>query len=894
MKFGFCLLGTHYLPIRMQVITSHFSADFDCMAAMVAAQKLYPEAKMVFSGSMEKPLQEYLKALNPPFQFLKLKEVDLDQVTRLIVVDTRDPDRIGQFKQLLNKEGVEVHVYDHHLDVVNSIKADQSVIRERGSCVTLVCEELAERGIELSPEECTLMALGIYQDTHSLMSVATTPEDFHAVGRMVAGGADLNTVARFVEARLNDEQRGVMNDLINNLEILNFNGVDVALCTASLDYYVGDLAVVVSRLMDLENLNAVFALIRLESQVLLIGRSRAGEINVAHILRDFGGGGHAQAASAKTRDFTLIQAREKLISVLGDKVEPLNRIQEVMHYPVISVKAGDTLDQTEKKMTQFNLNTLPVLSGKKPVGIITRQTVEKALYHKMARNKVEEVMAHEFSVTTPEAFFKTIIPTIVEDKQKVVPVMDPKSGHLVGVVSRGDLLRILHKDLSRSSTGPYASLLERHEVTGKQLKSLMAERLPKTIMSLLHTVSRVADRQGVSAYLVGGFVRDLLLRIDNYDMDIVIEDDGIQFAKALGKQLEAKVVSHQKFGTSVVCLPDGFKIDVATARTEFYKHPAALPTVEMSSIKSDLFRRDFTFNSLALKLNGDNAFVLLDYFNGQRDLKDRVVRVLHNLSIVEDPSRAFRAIRFEQRLGFRIGKQTESFIKHAVKKKFIEKLSGARLYNELMLILKEPEPLSCLRRMKELGLLQFIHPKIMKHKKDFEVIERVQEVFSLSRIVHLVQDCDEGYVYLLAMLYSLDGREISRAAAKLHLSQKQRNRMREDLDYCKSRLKIFKKKTKLQPSEIYNLLSDLSPEAVLLLMAVSASEQINKQIVLFFTEYHDSAQLSLTGDDLIHMGIQPGPLFKVVFKTLRDARLNGLIHSREDEVALVQNQFLGA
>ena len=167
-------------------------------------------------------------------------------------------------------------------------------------------------------------------------------------------------------------------------------------------------------------------------------------------------------------------------------------------------------------------------------------------------------------------------------------------------------------------------------------------------------------------------------------------------------------------------------------------------------------------------------------------------------------------------------------------------------------------------------------------------------MFSLSRIVHLVQDCDDGHVYLLAMLYSLDGREISRAATKLHLSQKQRRRLREDLDQCKSRLKIFKKNSKLQPSEIYNMLSDLSPEAVLLLMSVSGSEQINKHILRFYTEYHDSAQLALTGDDLIHMGIQPGPVFKTVFQVLRDARVNGLIHSREEEVTLVQDRFLGA
>jgi len=426
------LSGTFFSAHIMQVITTHFSADFDCMSTMVAAHKLYPEAKMVFSGSMEKPLQDYLKAVNPPFHFSRIKDVDLDQVTRLIVVDTQDPERIGIFKTLLDRKEVEVHVYDHHMDVANPLKADQSVIRKRGACATILCEELAERGIDLSPEECTLMTLGIYQDTHSLISVSTTPEDFQAAGRMVAMGADLNTVAEFVEARLNDEQLKVMNDLIRSLEIQNFNGVDVALCTASLDYYVGDLAVVVYRLMQLENLSATFALILLESRVYLIGRSRTEEINASHILREFGGGGHANAAAASTHDITLIQAREKLVSVLNDKVEPVNRIREVMHYPVISVKGGDTLEQTEKKMTRSNLNTLPVLSGKKLVGIITRQTVEKALHHKMGRHKTEEVMAPEFTVTTPDAYFKTIVSTIVEDKQKVVPVVDPQTGHLVG------------------------------------------------------------------------------------------------------------------------------------------------------------------------------------------------------------------------------------------------------------------------------------------------------------------------------------------------------------------------------------------------------------------------------------------------------------------------------
>ncbi len=876
----------------MQVITTHLSADFDCMAAMVAAQKLYPGAKMVFSGSMEKPAQDYLKAVNPPFRFSRVKDIDLEQVTRLIVVDTQDPERIGLFKKLLGKEGVEVHVYDHHLDVAHPLQADLSVIRKRGSSSTILYEQLAEKNISLTPEECTLLALGIYQDTHSLISSSTTPEDFHAAGGLVAKGADLNAVADFVEPRLNQEQLGVMNELIRNLEIHHFNGVDVALCTATLDHYVGDLAVVVYRLIELENLNVAFAMIRLDYRVYLIGRSRTEEVNVAHMVRPFGGGGHANAAAASTRDLTLVQVREQLISVLSEQITPLSRIRDLMHYPVISVKPGDTLHQAEKKMTRFNHNTLPVLSGKKPVGLITRQIVEKALHHKMGRDKVEDVMMHEFAVSTPEAYFKTIIPTIIEDRQKVVPVVDSHKGHLVGIVSRGDFLRILHQDMARYTTGPYIDLLERGEGSPKQIKSLMVERLPKEIMTLLGQVGQVADRLNMSAYVVGGFVRDLLLRIDNDDIDIVIEGDGIKFARTIGKDLKAKVVSHSKFGTSVVCLPSGFKMDVATARTEYYKHPAALPTVEMSSIKSDLFRRDFSFNSLALRLNGPEAFTLLDFFNGQRDLKDKVVRVLHNLSFVEDPSRAFRAVRFEQRLGFRIGKQTESFIKRAVLKKWIDKLSGSRLFNELALILKEPDPLICLKRLKDLDLLQFIHPKLLKQKKDFETVERVREVFSLSRMVHLVDDFEAWYVYLLAMVYSLNGREISRVATRLHLSPKTRKRIQENIEQCKTSLKALKRKKTFQPSEIYNLLSELSAETALLLMAVSNNEQINKYILLYFTEYRASAQLALTGDDLIRLGIKPGPVFKTVFQALREARLNGLIHSREEEVKLVESRFL--
>ncbi len=876
----------------MEVITTHFNADFDCMASMVAVQKLYPDAKMVFSGSMEKALQNFLKAFGYPFQFTKIKEVDFEKITLLVVVDTQDPNRIGPFKSLLNKKNIQVHVYDHHLDVANPIQAEKKFIMKRGSTTTMLCEMLAEKGINFSKTENTLMALGIYQDTHSLISPSTCPEDFFAVGQLVKNGVDLNVVADFVEAKLNRDQLEVMNILIGNLEIQNFNGVDIAISTATLENYIGDLAVVVYRLMQLENLGIMFAVLRLESRIYLIGRSRSDEVNVGHVLRHFGGGGHPNAASASIKELTLIETREKLNSILSEEVKPLELVKNIMHAPVITASAKNSVEEVEKKMTKFNLNSLPVVVGKKPVGLITRQIVEKALHHKLAKEPVEEIMIHEITVTTPDSYFKSIVPIIVEEKQKVIPVVHPKDGKLLGVVSRGDLLRILHKDLASYSTGSYAPLLQEKEYLVKNLKSLMTERMPREIMNLLAVTVKTANKMDCKVYAVGGFVRDLLLRVENLDIDIVVEGNGVEFAAALGDKLKGRVISHKKFGTSVVVLPNGYKIDVATARVEYYKHPAALPTVEKSSIKSDLFRRDFTFNSLAIKLNGSDAFNLIDFFNGQRDLKEKVVRVLHNLSFVEDPCRAFRAVRFEQRLKFSIGKQTESFIKRAVKKKLFDSLSGHRLFNELVLILKEKKVVECARRMNELGLLKSVLPQLAKGSKHFENLEKIQGILSLSNVVSLIPASEIWWVNFLGLTSNLDSKASSELIDRLKMTGKILRRFKKDReDYPKS-LKALKKFKNPQPSDIYNLLREVSRESILFLMAISGNEAINKQLLLYITQYDSSADLFLDGEDLKNMGIKPGPLFKQVFKVLRDAKLDGVVRTREDEMALVNEKFI--
>ena len=194
----------------------------------------------------------------------------------------------------------------------------------------------------------------------------------------------------------------------------------------------------------------------------------------------------------------------------------------------------------------------------------------------------------------------------------------------------------------------------------------------------------MAEGLGYGAYLVGGSVRDLLRGEENLDLDIVIEGDGIAFARVLGEKLGAKVRTHQKFATAQIFV-DSLKLDVATARTEYYESPAALPKVETSSIKKDLYRRDFTINTLAVKLNSRDFGVLIDFFGGQRDLREKAIRVLHNLSFVEDPTRAFRAVRFAERFGFKISRHTENLIKSTLEMNLFDMLSGPRLFEELRL-----------------------------------------------------------------------------------------------------------------------------------------------------------------------------------------------------------------
>jgi tRNA nucleotidyltransferase (CCA-adding enzyme) len=411
----------------------------------------------------------------------------------------------------------------------------------------------------------------------------------------------------------------------------------------------------------------------------------------------------------------------------------------------------------------------------------------------------------------------------------------------------------------------------------------MKERLSADLIKRLQQIGEVADDIGCEAFVVGGFVRDLFLYRQDEDLDIVIEGEGIAFARKYAKLVGARIHTHEKFGTAVIIFPDGFKIDVASARMEYYKFPAALPVVEMSSIKLDLYRRDFTINTLAIQLNPDKFGTLIDFFAARKDIKEKIIRILHNLSFVEDPTRVFRAIRFEQRFEFTIGKLTAGLISNAVAMDFFRGLSGKRVFTELRLIMEEKNSVSAIMRLKDFDLLKVIHPSINLDKILIALLKSVKEVLSWHDLLFLDESYKKWIVFFLVVINQCNAKRAQEICRRFELAPEYEKIFcveRFEADRCGSWLE---RNQAVSNSVLYRKLSGFRTELILYMMAAARKQTVKKSISHFFTNLRRTS-ISLKGSDLKKMKLTPGPVYRQVLSAVLDAKLDGKLKTKEDEI----------
>jgi tRNA nucleotidyltransferase (CCA-adding enzyme) len=873
---------------QVEVITTHLNADYDALASMLAAAKLYPEAMLVLPGATERNLRNFfVESTCYLFNFVKFKNVPLQRVKRLILVDTRQADRIGKLAVLLDDPQVEIHAYDHHPDSENDIEADMQIVETAGSTVAILSRLLKEKGVNLSQDEATLLALGIYEDTGSFTFASTTEKDYRAAAWLLGQGANLHLVSSLITRELTAEEVGVLNDLIHAARTYNINGVEVVVSEVSRESYVPEFAVLVHKFMDMEDLNALFALARMEGKLYLVARSRVPDVDAGLIASALGGGGHPTAASASLKDMTLVEAGNRLQGVLKTRIRPQSTAGQMMTGPVVWVPPDTNLEQAHNVLTRYALNVVPVVEDGKVLGIIGTDIVEKGLHHGLKDQSVSQYMETRVKSLEASATLAEVEKAIVGQGQRLVPVME--NGVLAGVITRTDLLNVLIENplIPKLHQEADADSAQRN----KFVKGLMRERLPRNVMDILTEMGEVARDTDHKAYLVGGSVRDIFLRSPNLDLDVVVEGDAMNLARDYARTHKGvRVRTHKKFKTAKLIFPDELVVDVATARLEYYQAPAALPVVEYSSLKMDLYRRDFTINTMAVSLMPDDFGRLIDFFDGLRDIKGKTIRVLHNLSFVEDPTRVFRAVRFEQRFGFKIGKFTEGLIKNALNIEAFTNLSGSRLFAELKLMLEEDRPADCIRRLNELNLLSLFDPKLSLGKNTYNLLEEVEEALAWYRLSYLDQPIRQWLVYFLALVDPLGEKELRNVCSRLEMIPK----LRQEILLMRGQaLEVLNHLQRTQPTRasfIYQLLSPLRSAYQVFIMAKSGRDWVKRAVSQYFSTLA-KVRPALSGDDLKFLGIEPGPVYKTILDRLLAARLDGEVRNRKQELDLVRAEF---
>jgi tRNA nucleotidyltransferase (CCA-adding enzyme) len=539
------------------------------------------------------------------------------------------------------------------------------------------------------------------------------------------------------------------------------------------------------------------------------------------------------------------------------------------------VDAGSTIAAAKERLVRARINAAPVVRDGVAVGAVTRQLLDAALQHELGPRPLATVMRQELEWVDPDAPAEELGRRMVGQHPRFVLVGDAAAGRAEGVVTRMAVLRHLHGRLEEAAEPlerRARELRERRQGVG----GLLGERLAPAVRRRVEAIGGVSRDLAVPAYLVGGFVRDLLLGRENRDLDVVVEGDGPAFARALGERLGARVRVHEAFLTAVVKEPDGAVVDVASARSEFYRAPAVLPEVESSALRQDLYRRDFTINTMALKLGPEGPVELVDSFGGQRDLKDGVLRVLHSLSFIDDPTRVLRAVRLSLRLGFTISPETLRLVAVAVGEGIFEQLSGGRLREELDLLLADPDhALRGLERLDELGVLQAVHPALRLDAARRHVLREARSAHDWYRVEGLEQPAVRLSTLLLMALVRDTSADSRRAvAARLQLPTADAELLeRFPWRLERARRELDGSQRELRPHEAHALLAGLGGEELLLLLA-GDDEVARTWARREITELRRLA-LRVRGVDLLARGHVPGPAIGEALRATLDARLDG-------------------
>lgn len=876
------------------LITCHANADCDAFSAMLAAAKLYDSADLLFPGTQEAGLLKLYASMDKAeFNFVDASTINFADYDRLVVVDTRQPGRLRHVHQLLERDNVQLEVWDHHPPMSEDLKPQILYYRQTGAVTTLLCEELKKRNISLSPREATLLGLGIYGDTGSFSYSSTTHAEFEMAAWLLDQGMDINEITDMASHALTGLHVQALNSLLESAQPYTIGDAKVVLAEARMEDYLGDFAYLAHQMMEMEKFEVLFAIGIMGDRIQISARSRNPAINVGEVCAALGGGGHAYAASACVRDKMITAVRETILNSLERQVVPQKVASDYMSFPPIGVATGQSIRQADELMLHFGLKAVPVFKAgtRECVGLLEAQIAARAAAHGLGVEPVEEYMQRRITTLPPDASLQRISDIIVGERQRLVPIVE--NDEVIGVVTRTDLINVFANQSGILSDKAVEK--SRKKNVARQLNAIDKESL-----RILKLAGELGQSQGTPVYAVGGFVRDLLIGRPNNDIDLVAEHNGLEFAAELARALGGRVRQHEKFLTAVVIYHDHSgnerRVDVATARLEYYQYPAALPTVELSSLKMDLFRRDFSINALAIRLDGEHYGTLEDFFGGARDIRDKLIRVLHTLSFVEDPTRCIRAVRFEQRYKFSLGQGTRKLMANMLAMKLLNRLSPQRLFAEICHVCEEETAAACFMRMDELGILSALSPSLALNPGRRAILERTAEILNWYRLLYFDESIENWICYFLSLANGANYATASEIYSSLGLPENRKNEImhqRERLREISSRFREWQKdydRGAARVSKVCELLAPFSVEVLLHFMASIGHAGLKKTISRYLTQWRNE-KADINGKDLMGLGIEAGPEIGRLLRFALNAKLDGRASGARQQLALAAREY---
>jgi tRNA nucleotidyltransferase (CCA-adding enzyme) len=874
--------------------------DFDSLAAQFAVTKLYPTARMVLSFPIFGNVREYLTLYRSNLPIVQIKYVDLEQISRLFIVDCQHAERLEPLVRKMIDEKRPYAIFDHHDladDGLGQGAQQDSIIEPVGAATTLLVERIIKKKIALSPFEATLLLIGIYEDTGCLTYSGTTSRDAECVAHLLKNRADLNVANEYMRAKLSDEQISLLQEVIQSAKVLDLSGNRVVIASADRADYVDGLASLTRKLMELESANAAFSIVEMRDRVHIVGRSDTPALDVRAIVRQFSGDGHAGAGSAVVKGSPLQKVVESLTEAVKKSVRPEITAKELMVSPVRTIRSDVTMDEAGRIMIRYGVDGLIVSEESGVVGVISRRDVDQAVHHKLSHAPVSGFMSRPIISVKPETPLSEMQRLMIRNDIGRLPVLD-ESNHLLGLVSRKEVLINLYGDMGTlpMMAAPVGSN------GGSKFPDVISDRQERVIdlydrlqgldednRWLFHAIGEVAAKNDMVAYAVGGSVRDLLLGLEHFDVDFVVEGSAITLAEKLVESYPTKfemASKHDRFQTAAVVFRDkeSRQVDLSTARSEFYEYPAALPTVEPSGLEQDLFRRDFTINALALCLNPDRFGTLIDLFNGLEDLHNRTIRILHQFSFIEDPTRIVRAARFASRFGFTLEKSTAEQAKRAISMGIFDNLGGIRIKDELKRILDSPERLLGLDILAKLGAkLRYLDEELEYGTPEKKLIRRAEQLLSRFSVE------EPWLVYLAVLLGRLTPERVQNVLTRLHLASEDKAIVTKGLGLIAA---LAGKGKNLKRSEIYELLHGMSDTSLAVAACQARPGSVVRRMIRIYFEELKHIHTLLSGRDLINMGFEEGPPIGKALEALLNAKLDGLVTTKKDELNFIAKQAI--